>query len=695
MTFSTAFAKANKFEFQVLPRQNKTSALSAAIAIALFTPFFSFADDKSEAKALDAIIVTASPLGERADQTVQPVAVVSGKRLSDLAGAQAGGAVEHLPGVQGSFFGAGVSRPIIRGLEGSRVQVLSSGIASMDASTFSPDHAVSIEPFLADQIEVLKGPATLIYGPGAIGGVVNIADGRLPEAARLGVSGRADLGADTGADQRLGAVRLDAGVETGAGSWLLHADGVYRNQDDYDVPNQDAPLSSTSLRSRNGAVSASYFGDAGRAGVALSRYTALYGIPEAAADAVQAKSSDAAEGVRIDLKQNRIDVNAALFVPVSGIEQIELRFGNNDYQHVEIEGGAAGTLFDVQSNLLRLEAVHAPLSDSNKGAFGLTHDSTDFKAIGEEAFVPFSKSKVLGLFGLEHFEYGAWHTDVGLRFDRASTSTVGKPKRSDTLSSFSLLGAYALSDREAGGYWELSAGFDRAQRAPVAEELYSDGAHIATQSFEIGDDTLRKETANNIELGLHFHGDESHFALNAYQNRFNDFIYQRAIDQEMDDLPVRLWTQADARFTGFEAEASMTLHRSADYGVLEGALQFDTVNARLNQSTEGSNRLPRIAPQRFGANVNWDRGAWHANVSVMRYAKQSDVAPLEQATAGYTRVDFDATRSFANSDESLTAEIYLRVRNATNQLARAHTSFLKEFAPLPGRNVGFGVRLYW
>ncbi len=679
--------------------------LSIAISLALLTTFNAFAanSDADNAKKLDAIVVTASPLGERADQTAQPVAVVSGKRLTDLAGAQAGGAVEHLPGVQGSFFGAGVSRPIIRGLEGSRVQVLSSGISSMDASTFSPDHAVSIEPFLADQIEVLKGPSTLLYGPGAIGGVVNIADGRLPERATLGFTGRSDLGGDTVSNQRLGAVRVDSGTEVASGAWMLHADGVYRNQDNYDVPGQDASLAGTSLRSRNGAVSASYFGDAARIGLSLSRYTALYGIPEAEVanpllagisplnPAAVANTSAADEGVRIDLKQNRIDLSAAVFAPFDGIEQVELRFGNNDYQHVEIEGGEAGTLFDVQSNLLRIEAVHAPLIAAGKGAFGLTFDSTDFKAIGVEAFVPFSKSKDIGLFSLHHIESGAWHTDVGLRFDRVSIDSVGKPKRQDNLTSLSLLGAYALSDRDAGNYWELSGNFDRAQRAPVAEELFSDGAHIATQSFEIGDANLRKETANNFEIGVHYHGERAHASLSAYSNRYDNFIYQRAIDEVIDDLPVRLWTQGDARFNGFEANATTTLMQSAEIGQIEASLQFDTVNASL----DAGGNLPRIAPQRFGGNLNWDRGAWHANLGVMRYAKQRDVAPLETLTAGYTRIDFDATRSFANRDESLLTEVYFRVRNATDQLARTHTSFLKEFAPLPGRNFGFGVRLYW
>jgi len=678
-------------------RNFRKCTLAVAIAGACHPAFAEVnSATKAGAKELDAIVVTASPLGERADQTAQPVAVVSGKRLTDLAGAQAGSVVEHLPGVQASFFGAGVSRPIIRGLEGTRVQVLSSGIASMDASTFSPDHAVSIEPFLADQIEVIKGPSTLLYGPGAIGGIVNIADGRLPERASIGASGRAELGGDTGANQKLGAVRLDLGTEVAAGTWMLHADGVYRDQDNYEVPNQNEPLAGTSLESRNGAISASYFGEKARFGVALSRYTALYGIPEeeeeagAPANSLLAKSG-AESGVRIDLQQNRIDLSAAVLGVTDAIEQIELRYGNNDYQHVELEGGETGTLFDVQSNLLRLEAVHTPLIADGKGAFGFTFDSTDFKAIGEEAFVPFTKSKTLGLFAVEHIESGAWHTDLGLRFDRATVDSVGKAKRQDNLTGFSASGAYALSDRDAGNYWEISANFDRAQRAPVAEELFSDGAHIATQSYEIGDETLDKESANNFELGLHYHGENAHASLSAYSNRFDNFIYQRSSGEEIDGLPVRIWSQGDARFNGFEAQATLTLHQSADFGQLEGTLQMDSVNARLDR---GGN-LPRIAPQRFGGNLNWERGAWHANLSVMRYAKQDDVAAFETPTAGYTRVDFDATRSFANSDESLLTEVYFRVRNATDQLAFAHTSFLKGFAPLPGRNIGFGVRLYW
>ena len=679
-----------------ISRHFKKGALTLAVLSACQVAFADGAA-KAGAKELDAIIVTASPLGERADQTVQPVAVVSGKRLSDLAGAQAGGAVEHLPGVQASFFGAGVSRPIIRGLEGARVQVLASGIASMDASSVSPDHAVSIEPFLADQIEVLKGPATLLYGPGAIGGVVNVADGRLPEQAIIGASGRAELGGDTGANQKLGAVRLDLGTEVASGTLMLHADGVYRNQDNYEVPKRDEPLAGTALESRNGAVSVSYLGDAARFGIALSRYTALYGIPQAQEEGggaplnfVQAKA-DAASGVRIDLEQNRVDLSAAVFNLTDAIEQIELRFGNNDYQHVELEGGETGTLFDVQSNLLRIEAVHAPLIAAGKGAFGLTMDSTDFKAIGEEAFVPFTKSKGLGLFGVEHIEIGAWHTDLGLRFDRTKIDSVGKAKRQDNLLGFSASGAYALSDRDTGNYWEISANFDRAQRAPVAEELFSDGAHIATQSYEIGDENLSKETANNFELGLHYHGETAHGSISAYSNRFDKFIFQRTIDEVIDGLPVRVWSQSDARFNGYEAQATLTLHRSDDFGQINGTLQFDAVNARL----EDGGNLPRIAPQRYAANLNWDHGAWHANLSVMRYAKQDDVAEFETPTRGYTRIDFDASRNFANADESLLTEVYFRVRNATDQLASAHTSFLKDFAPLPGRNIGFGVRLYW
>ena len=652
----------------------------------------------SDPKTLDSIIVTASPLGERADETAQPVAVVTGQALTDRVGAQAGSAIEHLAGVQSSFFGAGVGRPIIRGLEGARVQVLSGGISSMDASTVSPDHAVAIEPFLVDQIEVLKGPSTLLYGSGAIAGVVNVADGRLPEIAKLGASGRAELSGDSGANQRLGALRADYGVESSGGTWMLHADAVYRDQDNYEIPEQSAQdssatLAGTGLESRNAGLSASYLSDSARFGLSVSQFNSLYGIPEkeeeleglaTVGSASQAKSVDNA-GVRIDLEQDRLDVSAALLDLGDFFEHVEARIGNNDYQHVELEGDEIGTLFDVQSNEVRVEAVHAGVVGDGKGAFGVTHDRRDFKAIGAEAFVPFSKSQGIGLFSVQHIEYGPWHTDLGVRFDRIKLRAQGQAERTDSLRTASIATRYALDSGLA-----FTANLDRAERAPVPEELFSEGAHIATQSYERGDASLSRETALNAELGLHLHLEQTHFSASVYRNKFDDFIYQQTENDIIDDLPLRIWTQADATFTGFELQASTTLLQNESLGNLRAEVLFDRVNASL----DAGGNLPRIAPQRVGADLTWALNQWQARLGAMRYGKQERTAEFESATDAYTRLDFDLSRDFSLANDNY-AQVFVRIRNATDQLARAHTSFLKEFAPLPGRNVGLGVRLFW
>jgi len=674
--------------------------LALAIQITLInTAGLSIANAQTnEPNTLDNIIVTASPLGERADETAQPVAVISGQALSANVGAQVGSAVENLAGVQSSFFGAGVGRPIIRGLDGARVQVLSGTISSMDASTVSPDHAVAIEPFLADQIEVLKGPSTLLYGSGAIAGVVNVADGRLPEIVKLGASGRAEVSGDSGANQRLGALRADYGIESGSGAWMLHADAVYRDQDDYEIPEQSGPdsdstLEGTALESRNAAVSASYLGEPARLGVSLSQFNSLYGIPGKeeeeeegiAAAGNPARAKGGGEDVSIDLAQDRIDLSAALLDLGDFFEQVELRHGRNDYQHVELEGDEFGTLFDVQSAETRLEAVHAGVIGEGKGALGLTHDQRDFEAIGEEAFVPFSKSRGLGLFSVHHIESGAWHTDLGVRFDRIKLKAVGQAERTDNLRTASFATRYEM---ESG--LTLTLNLDRAERAPVAEELFSEGAHVATQSYERGDASLGLERALNAELGVHVHLEDTHFAASVYRNQFKDFIYQQTENEEIEDLPLRIWTQADATFTGFELQASTAILQNDSLGTVRAEVIFDRVNASLDAGGD----LPRIAPQRLGANLNWDMDQWQARLGAMRYFRQSRTADFESETAGYTRVDFDLSRDFSPG-EAVSAQVFLRVRNATDQLARAHTSFLKEFAPLPGRNVGLGVRLFW
>lgn len=678
----------------------------------------------SHARQLDQLVVTASPLKTGAEDLVKPVEILAGSALDDRRAGTLGETVSSLTGVQSSFFGAGVGRPIIRGQEGARVQVLSEGIASLDASTTSVDHAVSIEPFLADQIEVLKGPATLLYGAGAIGGAVNVVDGRIPTvAAERALSGRAEVRGGSVADERTALLRLDGG--RGGIAW--HLDGFRRDLSDYEIPgfarieedhedehghehahaheedehgheheheeeNPFGLLPNSAVDTRGGAFGLSWIGERGFIGASISRYESLYGIPGGHAHAheeeheddheVDHAHEDEAEGeedIRIDLAQTRYDLKAGLRSPFAGFDSLDLRLGVNNYRHIELEGEEIGTRFDNDAYEGRVELVHSPLGDW-RGALGAQFSRRDFRAEGEEAFVPPSLTRDLGLFLIEELDREAWKLELGARADRVRVEAEGHQRRSFSSFSASIGALWRLND-----LLHLSAGYDRAQRAPGAEELFSDGPHAATQSYEVGDDGLRRETANQLELAAHLHAGRVQAKLAAFHNRFDDYIFLAETDREEDGLPVRLWTQQDARFRGLEAEATIDLLDNAS-GAWALRLSADRVNARLDDG----GRLPRLAPARFGTGIEWSREGWRAGVDARRYQRQDEVAAFEEETPGFTLLG--AHLSYHWDVGATGWEVFLRGENLNDREARLHTSVLKNEAPLPGRNVQFGLR---
>ncbi|HET6603001.1 MAG TPA: TonB-dependent receptor [Xanthomonadaceae bacterium] len=655
-------------------------------------------------RRLEEITITASPLDSSGEDLVQPVDVIVGPELDAAKAGTLGETVARQPGVQSSFFGAGVGRPIIRGLEGARVQVLEGGTSSLDASTVSADHAVSIEPFLADQIEILKGPAVLLYGSGAIGGAVNVVDGRVPESLPAqALTGRAELRGNTVSDERTAMARIDAG----AGSLALHADAFWRDAEDYEIPgfaeiaslreaeheDEDQAfgvLPNSAVETRGGAIGASWIGERGFIGAAVSTYRTLYGVPghgheeeedheEGHEDEEEHADEDA---VRIDLDQTRVDLKAALLDPWRGFDKISVDLVRNEYEHVELEGDEVGTRFQNEGVESRIEAVHAPLGNW-RGAFGLQSGRRDFSAVGEEAFVPPTETRDTGLFWIEEGDFDAWKLELGARYDDVEVDALGFD-RAD-------FGALSLS---AGALWRateavhLSFSVDRAERAPTTEELFSSGPHLATRTFELGDPDLDTEIANQFELGLHVHRDPVTARVAVYQNRFDDFIYLVDVGEEADGLPVRQWSQADVRFRGIEAEIDWRIADN-EAGAFDLRLFGDTVEAEL----EDGGHLPRIAPARFGAGLTWERDGWRASLGAVRYADQDDVAAGETPTDGYTLVDAHLSRHFDIDD--LAWEVFLDGRNLTDREARVHTSFLKDVAPLPGRAVAFGVRVFF
>ncbi len=661
------------------------------------------------AKTLDSIKVTASPLNQAIDDLARPVDVLAGETLDDRKAGTLGETVNKISGVQSSFFGAGVGRPIVRGLDGPRVQVLNGGISSLDVSTVSVDHAVTIEPFLADQIEVLKGPANLLFGSGAIGGAVNVVDGRIPMTRSDAIiGGRAELRYGSGNRERTGMLRLDGG--SGPIAW--HVDGFLRTTDDYEIPrfafSEDLlaeelaegedisefardELPNSALDNKGGAFGASYLGERGWFGASVSRFDTNYGIPPGAhaeedmnpPDPNAPPEEEEDEIVRLDMNQTRIDARGGLR-ELGFLDELNFRVTNNDYQHVEFEGSEVGTQFFNDAIEARIEAVQTELAGW-RGAFGLQYGDRDFEAIGEEAFVPASTTRDLGIFVMQQREFAdVFRLEIGGRYDRVKVR----------LSDDSAEAKFSASNLSVAGVWEasdvihLSANLDRAQRAPTAEELFSDGPHIATQSFEIGDVTLDTETANRLELGIHLHFDRFEGKLAVYQARFSDFIYLIDTDLEEDDLPVRLWTAGDARFTGWEVDGTFNLADNAS-GNWDVRLFADAVRAKLD---DGGN-LPRIAPGRIGLEFNWQLEGWRAGIGAVNYRDQDDVAVGEESTEGSTLVDLRTAHHW--DTETFGWEVFVDAKNLTDEEARAHTSFLKEFAPLPGRSINAGLRVFF
>lgn len=717
-------------------RSFRRTPLALSLTLVLLAASTAYAEEPAggsapQPKDLDAVVVKASPLKGSAESLAKPVDVLVGEALDRAKSSTLGDTVSKLPGVQTTYFGTGVGRPIIRGQEGPRVQVLSGGIGSMDASTVSADHAVTIEPFLADQIEVLKGPATLLFGSGAIGGAVNVVDGRLPDdLPDEPLSGRVELRGNTVSDERTGMFRLD-GVN---GNWVLHLDGVVRDTDDYDIPgfaqvehhdeegeddhaHEEQPrgvLSNSSVKTRAGGVGATWLGEKAYFGLAASTYRSNYGIPAGAHvhddhehEGEEEEAHEEEGPVRIDMAQDRIDLKAGVYNPVSFLQAINLRGAYNDYEHVELESGLPATRFTNKGGEWRLEAVQNAWHGWN-GAFGLQYGRTDFGAIGEEAFVPSTTTDTLGLFVVQEKDFGPWKLELGGRHERVKLDPRDHDRRSFDVTSLSGAAIWRFTP-----VFDLRLGLDSSERAPTNEELFAAGTHVATQSVEIGDSQLKKERSRRAELGLHAHTDKVDFKIAAYQTQFDDFIYLADTGVE-EGLPVRLWTQQDAKFTGMEAEANIHLVDSESVGAWDLRVYGDVVRAKLDGSgsravsfdvphgdhshhytvdlAQGGN-LPRIAPARLGADLNWSLGGWRASLGAVRYQKQDDVAQNEEPSPGYTLVD--AHLAYRWDHPSTSWEVFLDGSNLTDQEARPHTSLLRDYAPLPGRGVAFGLRAYF
>ena len=657
------------------------------------------------AGSLPPVTVSASGLQLGANEMTTPTAVLEGDELVRRREATLGETLGNEPGITSSHFGAGASRPIIRGMDGPRVKVLSDGAELHDASTISPDHAVASEPLLATQIEVLRGPSALVYGGGAVGGVVNVLDGKVPTAIpQKGIEGSAELRANTGAGEGAGAFSLTGG----AGNLAVHVEGVARDAGDYRVGKGWAPdgeptrkVPGSFNRTDTGSVGLSWVGDRGYLGAAYTRQAARYGLPghnhsfegcHTHGNHLHCGAHDEEDGHDhgaeehgdvpvVDLRSERLDIRGELRNPFTGFSALRLRAGVTDYVHDEVEDGTIATTFKNKAYDTRIELQHEPIAGF-KGVVGLQTSQRKFSAIGEEAYVQPTVTRKTGLFVLEEYRlndwYGDWRFEAALRHDRqtAKAETSGI-ERSHNGTSASLGAVWKFMP----GY-QIGTSFTRASRAPSAEELYARGLHMATSTYERGNANLRSETSQNIDLSLKKTSGDTTFGVSVFRNRISNYIYGRTLD-EVDGLQLLQYSQADATFTGIEGQVRQRVTRNM--GV---TLFGDTVRAKL----DGGGLLPRIPANRAGLRLDANWNAWEGQVEWVQVARQNRVAAFETATPGYGMLNLGV--SYRGQLSSGTPwQVYLKANNLTDRLAYAHTSFIKTPAPLMGRNVTVGVRV--
>ncbi len=670
---------------------------AAALAVALLISTLGQEAQAQQAPAtLSEVTVSASGLQLGSDDMATPVSVLEGDELVRRREGTLGETLNSEPGIQSTHFGAGASRPVIRGMDGPRVQVLSDGSEVQDASTVSPDHAVVSEPLLARQIEVLRGPSALIHGGGAIGGVVNVLDDKIPTAIpQKGYEGSAEVRAGTGAREKTGAFQLTGG----AGNLAVHVEGLARDAGDYRVGSGwsgGSKVPGSFSRTDAGSLGLSWIGDQGYLGVAYTRQTAKYGLPghnhsfdgcHTLGDHLHCSNDghDHGDGSTpalgdvpvVDMHSDRWDVRGELRNPFAGFAALRFRAGVTDYQHDEIEGSAVSTTFRNKAHDVRVELQHEPIAGW-RGVFGVQATQRKFSAEGEEAYVQPTDTRRAGLFLLEEYQWQQWRFAAALRHEHQTVDAITSGlSSSHNGTSASLSAVWKFTP----GY-QLSTSLTQARRMPTAEELYANGLHMATSTYERGNPDLKPETAQSIDLGLRKITGDTTFGVSVYRNRVKDYIYGRTLD-ELNGLQLLQYSQADATFTGLEVQVRQRLTRN-----LGVTLFGDMVRAKL----DAGGYLPRIPAARAGLRLDASWKAWDGQVEWVQVARQNRIADFESATPGYGMLNLGVTYSsrFAGGTPW---QLYVKGNNLTDRLAYAHTSFIKDAAPLMGRNITVGMKV--
>lgn len=665
--------------------------LLSALTLALGSITAQAADDIK----LPTIAVTANPLGVASDELVVPVSTLSGRDLTLQRESTLGETLKFIPGVSSTNFGPNASRPIIRGLDGERVRIMQNGVSILDASSLSFDHAVAIDPLVIEQIDVVRGPAALLYGGSAVGGVVNAIDHRIPKQAIDGITGRSEVRFGGAENQKNGAVVLDAGN----GVLTLHADAYKRKTDDLDIPGyavsrrkseatgedreHKGRLVNSASDADGGAVGASIALDNGYVGLSYSTFNNKYGTV-------------AEPDVLIDMKSDRWDFASELRDLGNIITKVKVRMAYTDYKHQELEDGEVSTTFKNRGVEGSIEASHGNIGPLS-GVIGLQFRDTKFQALGEEAFVPSNRTKTRAVYVYEELPLDALKLTFGGRIEHAELDSNGGDKfgpsqsRSFTPYSFATGGLFKLDEQ-----WSISTNLSHNERAPSYFELFANGVHVATDQYELGTDALDKERSNGIDTQLRWKQNHNSFTLGAYYTRFSNFIglfntgnlvnEEGETGQADSTIAEAQFSSAKAVFKGLEAEGKFRVYDTV--GALDLNLRGDYVRATNRDTGEP---LPRISPLKLGFGLDYRFNQFGSRLDVLHAFKQDRTADNELPTNGYTLVNATVTYKLPTS-ERFQLEAFAKAYNLLDQTIREHTSILKDIAPLGGRSILIGLR---
>ena len=668
-----------------------TLSIFAVIAPAVF------ADEDTQTQQLATLKLQAHPLVQSAADFAVADQVIDHKKLAE-GSTTIGDALAGELGVSSNQYGSGSSRPVIRGQDGARVKVLQHASETADVSTLSPDHAVTVDPILAKQVEIIRGPSTLLYSAGTVGGLVNVIDNKIPtQMPEKGYEGQLGLRYNTGSDEKLASAGVTVAL---ADQVALRVEGSKRKANDYIAPDyfhdhegeleKERRVGNTFAEGETVNVGLSWIHDRGFSGISYSNRQDQYGLPGHSHEYEDCQVSgnaligcgqqpghtheEHAAGPWVDLKTERYDFRTELNDPFAGFQKLRAHASYTDYKHDEIEENAAQTTFKSKGYDARLELVHNPIANW-EGMIGAQYNQQKLDISGEEALLDPTKTRKWSLFALEHKQFDDVHVELGARVDQQKIDIDSDKKDFDDYG-FSYSGAL---NWEFVPNYKLSLVGSHQERLPLAQELYANGKHFATNTYERGNENLAAEKSNNLELGLHYENGPLDYHVHVYHNWFDHYIYAQTLDNFKDFRLVE-YTQDKAKFYGAEAAASYALNDTYKVGVFG-----DYVRGKIE-----SENAPRVPAGRLGTKVDASfDDHWSGLAEYYHVFNQDKIASYEDETQGYNMVNLGLSYANTLADKN-TYRVYFKANNLLDDQVYSHASFLSNI-PQVGRNFTVGL----